>query len=87
MQTFKLLEGRYKAVPRPADFSPCLPTFGWARGCVLLRPGTGREKKPLTTVSLIQPIGAIFDAVTGWDAQAVHGTQELPGTGCQTTRE
>lgn len=87
MQRFKLLQGRYKAVPRPTESSPSLPTFGEARGCVLLRSGTDGEKKSLTTISLIQPIGAIFDPVTGWDAQAVHQTQELPGTGCETTRE
>lgn len=87
MQRFKLLEGRYKVVPRPTESSPALPTLGGGRGYVLLRPGTSGEKKSLTTISLIQPIGAIFDSVTGRDAQAVHGTQELPGTGCETNRE
>lgn len=87
MQRFKLLEGRYKAVLRLNESFPSLSAIEAARGCVLLRAGTITEKKSLTTVSLIQPTGAIFDPVTGWDTQTVHRTQELPGTGCETARE
>lgn len=70
MQWFKLLEGRYKAVPRPNESSSPFPTFEGARGS--RRPGTSGDKKSLTTISLIQPIGAIFDPVTDWNAQAIH---------------
>jgi len=87
MKRFKLLEERCEAVPRPTEPSRSLPAFEGARGCVLLRPETVRGKKSLTTISLIQLIGAVFDPVTGWDTQAIHGTQELPRTGCETTRE